>query len=231
MRLITGIASTTHVDLHGERIAKSALSQFAEQICSKFIPTLIEHDPNRQIGILLYGKVAQLEDGEFALYVVSGIFDCDKEEAQYKVGSPNIVWQQYTHYLSDIKPTGNPNLNKNVDSKHKIENNNSSVVDLLETHLDSTQIWNDGRVYKIKRFISSSKDLRIYVYKDHLPPHFHVISKQRAIDARFNLNTLEYINSKKGGIRESDIKKIQNFFELHPEILLKLKNEHTRMNL
>ena len=56
-------------------MAKVALDMFAGQICNKYIPTLIEHDPNKQIGVLLYGKVAQLEDEEFALYIVSGIFE------------------------------------------------------------------------------------------------------------------------------------------------------------
>lgn len=231
MKIITGIASTTHIDRHGERMAKSALDVFAEQICSKYIPTLIEHDPNRQIGVLLYGKVAQLDDSEFALYVVSGIFEDSQEKQQFKINAFNTVWQKYVCYLKDIKQTGNPKLNRNNDEQLRIQKINPGVAELLEIHLDSTKIWKDGRVYKIKLFIASSKDLQIHVYNDHSPPHFHVISKQRTINARFNLQTLEYINSKSGKIRESDIKKIQNFFEFYPNELSKLRSEHARMNL
>lgn len=48
-------------------MARSALETGARQIRKKYVPLLIEHDFNRQIGVLLNAKVAKLPDGEFAL--------------------------------------------------------------------------------------------------------------------------------------------------------------------
>jgi hypothetical protein len=231
MKIITAVASTTHIDRHNERMAKSALDCFAKGICEKFIPLLIEHDPNRQIGVMLYGKVAKLKDGEYALYVVLGEFENEQEKRIYKNGSQNTVWGKYTSYLADMKDsTKVTQINSSI-PKVINDNRKPSIADLLEIHLDSTQIWTDGSVYKIKRFIASTGDLQIHVYpKDHLPAHFHVLSKQRGINARFGINNLGYINTKAGKICEDDIKKIENFFMLHPELLEKLRKESTRMS-
>lgn len=226
MRIVTSIASTTHIDRHGERMSKEALDGFAKGICSRLIPVLIEHDPNRQIGVLFYGKVVRLDDGEYALYVVQGLFESEEEKQSYTIGALNKVWKEYTKYLSDF-------TDAQVSKKYaaKIAPKEANLAELLETHLDSTQIWTDGSVYKIKRFIASAGDLEIHVYpKDHLPAHFHVLSKQRDINARFNLENLDLINLKTGKIRESDVRKIKNFFELHPDELAKLRSEHKRMS-
>lgn len=231
MKITTAIASTTHLDRHDERMAKSALDSFTKGICKKFIPVLIEHDPNRQIGVLLYGKVVKLDDGEYALYVVLGEFENELEKQKYLNGSPNKVWGKYVSYLAGIKDSTNPSsVNSNTP---KIMDNykDPNIVGLLETHLDSTQIWTDGRIYKIKRFIASAGDLQIHVHpKDHFPAHFHVLSKQRGIDARFDLETLDLINTKVGKVREEDIKKIKNFFEIHTDALEKLRSEHQRLS-
>ncbi len=57
MKITIGIASTTHIDRHNERMAKSALDGMAVQIKERFIPQLIEHDLNQHIGVGLYGEV------------------------------------------------------------------------------------------------------------------------------------------------------------------------------
>jgi hypothetical protein len=226
-----GIASTTHIDRHNQRMAKSALDDMAKQIKEKLIPQLIEHDPSQQIGVILYGEVFQLKDGEYALGIVSGIFENAHEKENFKTGKLNTVWQDYQKYL-DIDE-----LLKMSEQNQQPHQNNSprkdlNIADLLETHLDSTQVLPDGTVYKIKRYIAATGDLRIEVYpKDHEhQPHFHVISKQRGINARFHIKTLALINMKQGKIKEGDIKKIQNFFSSNPTILEKLVNEHTRLN-
>jgi len=228
MIIITGIASTTHIDRHNERMAKSALDGMAKQIKERFIPHLIEHDPNQHIGIILYGEVFQLKDGEYALGIVSGLFENKEEE--FKTRQPNNVWQNYKKYLdiAELQKLKEQNhQSKEISSSLK----KSNIGDLLEAHLDSTQVLPDGTVYEIKRFIASTGDLRIEVYpKDHNPPHFHVISKQRNIDARFDIETLNLINTKRGSIKEKDVKKIQNFFRTNPDILEKLKKEHERLN-
>ncbi len=86
MIIITGIASTTHIDRHNERMAKSALDGMAKQIKERFIPHLIEHDPNQHIGVILYGEVFRLKDGEYALGIVSGTFEDEHERERYKTG-------------------------------------------------------------------------------------------------------------------------------------------------
>jgi hypothetical protein len=229
MKITIGIASTTHIDRHNERMAKSALDGMAEQIKERFIPQLIEHDLNQHIGVGLYGEVFQLKDGEYALGIVSGIFENEEERERYKTGQPNIVWQDYKKYL-DIDELLKMNEQNYQASQINPSSKNSNIADLLETHLDSTQVLPDGTVYKIKRFIAATGDLRIEVYpKDHNPQHFHVISKQRGIDARFDIETLNLINTKQGTIRENDVRKIQNFFKTCPKCLEKLRSEHTRL--
>ena len=231
MKIVTGIFSTTHIDRHDERMAKSALDGMAKQIKERFIPQLIEHDPNQHIGAILYGEVFQLKDGEYALGGVSGIFENEQEREKYKTGKSNDVWQDYKKYL-DIDEL--LKMNEQNHQTNQINNSpkQSNIADLLETHLDSTQILPDGTVYKIKRFIASTGDLRVEVYpKDHEhQPHFHVISKQRRINARFDIKTLDLISMKQGTIRGSDIKKIQNFFKINPTFLEKLKTEHEKLN-
>lgn len=228
MKIGIGIASTTHIDRHNERMAKSALDGMADQIKGKYIPQLVEHDWNRHVGVLLYGEVFQLKDGEYALGVVAGLFENEDEKNKFKSGQPNKVWQNYKHYLNTEELIGLSNRKEpDLVSQNRIPVN---VADLLETHLDSTQVLPDGRVYKIKRFIAATGDLRIEVYpKDHEPSHFHVISKQRGINARFDIHTLELVNMKEGKIKKDDIKKIQDFFRISPTLLNRLRNEHSRM--
>lgn len=226
MEIRIGIASTTHIDRHSERNAKSALDSGAEQINERLIPHLIEHDWNKHIGVILYGEVFQLDDGEYGLGIVLGIFEKEEERTKYATGNPNIYWSEYKKYL-DV------NRLKDLVQKNKIplfDSSDRNIADWLETHLDSTEVLPDGTVYKIKRFIAAIGDLRIEVYpKDHKhQPHFHVISKQRKINARFDIKTLELINTKNDEIRPKDIKKIQDFFKMNLEYLEKLKNEHNR---
>lgn len=228
MQINIGIASTTHLDRHNERMAKSALDGMAGQINEKYIPQLVEHDWNRHIGVLLYGEVFQLKDGEYALGVVTGLFENENEKNEFKSGQPNKVWQNYKQHL-DIKKL----IELSDQKKSNLVNQNRvpvNVADLLENHLDSTQVLPNGRVYKIKRFIAATGDLRIEVYpKDHEPSHFHVISKQRGINARFDIHSLELVDMKDGKIKKDDIKKIQDFFRTSPTLLNRLRNEHSRM--
>lgn len=227
MKIDLGIASTTHVDRHNERFSKSALDSMAEQINEKIIPQLIEHDWNQWVGVILYGEVFQLDDGEYALGVVSGIFEKEEEKTVYVIGEQNIFWSDYKKYLDISKLKALVGENRNFVSDNLAQN----VADLLETHLDSTEVLLDDTVYKIKRYIAAAGDLRIEVYpKDHEhQPHFHVISKQRGLNARFDIQTLEFINAKNGSIQPKDIKRIQTFFEANPEYLEKLRKEHDRL--
>jgi len=113
------------------------------------------------------------------------------------------------------------------------DNNMDELSEQLNLHFDRTRIWKDGRVYLIKELVATVNDLKIVVYRDHYPPHFHVLSKQRSIDARFSLDTLDYINEKgnKRKIKSDDIKKIKAFFEWRPDKLKLLRDRHARLNI
>jgi len=110
MILIRGIVSTSHVDLHNERIMKSALNCMQRDINKKLIPLLVEHDLRKQIGIFLSSKVFQLADEEFALGVVAGVFENKEEGKKFKVGSVN---RYYTKYM--------PILNEFISNYEKVE--------------------------------------------------------------------------------------------------------------
>jgi len=88
------------------------------------------------------------------------------------------------------------------------------------------EIWTDGSVYNIKALIARVGDLRIHVYRDHDPPHFHVVSVQRRINAKFSLETLEPMTAL---IATRDAKRVKHFFQQNPIALRKLREEHARM--
>jgi hypothetical protein len=105
-----------------------------------------------------------------------------------------------------------------------------NIAKVLEKYLDKTSIWKDGRVYITKAFIDKYKDLEFHIYpKDHFPPHFHVISKQRNIDARFHIESFELISEKRGKISNSDIKKVKSFFKMFKQAREKLNKEYKRL--
>ena len=60
-----------------------------------------------------------------------------------------------------------------------------------------------------KERIATINNLQLVIYSnDHNPPHFHVISRDRSIDAKFRINDGSYLS---GEISERDIKKVKTF--------------------
>jgi hypothetical protein len=228
MKINVAIASTTHLDCQYERMSKAALDAAAKRINDKYIPQLIDHDWNKHIGVVLYGEVFPLRDGEYALGIVTGEFENEHEKNEYKSDQHNKVWKYYKEKINteDLRSLIENNSHPPIDEANRPEN----IAGLLEIYLNSTKVLPDGRVYKIKHFIAAIGDLRIELYpKDHKPEHFHVTSKQRGIDARFDLYTIKLINLKKGKIKNDDVKKIQDFFMKSPGNLSLLISEHTRL--
>jgi hypothetical protein len=234
MKIITGILSTTHIDRQNERMTKEALDSTSLQIKSEYIPFLFNHDWNMQIGVILYGEVFRLNDGHYALGIVSGIFETQKEREEYENGKPNKAWKEHKKFLrinNLIKMVADNKNGINIGQTKRKDSRHNNLADLLEAYLDSTQLLPDGTVYKIKRFIASTGDLKIMIYpNDHCPAHFHVLSVQREINARFDINTLELINTKAGQIRGNDIVKIKDFFIKHPTLLEKLRKESLKFS-
>lgn len=231
MQTLGGIASTTHVDYHRQRMAKSLLDQFAEKIRAEYIPLLVNHDFSQQIGVNLAARVVELADGEYALLVVSGIFDDASEAAMFQVGAENTAYREYESVLDDIADSVPALLAMaSDDAPPEDVSQPQTIADQLELHLDSTEIAPDGSVYLIKRRIVSVGGLEIHVYpQDHEPPHFHVVSKQRKIDARFHIETLELISMKRGEIRQKETRQIQDFFQTHPDAWESLKTEYGKL--
>lgn len=225
MLISVAIPSTTHIDRHFERFTKSALDQMAEQCNSKYIPVLNDHDFKQRLGVNLCAVVKPLGDGNYALVAVCGIYESVDEYNQFADGAKNVSTDKYISLIENLDLT-NYNSKPDFFPKKKPE----TIADWLEIYLDSTSILPDGRVYKVKHFIASTGDLSIHVYpKDHNPPHFHVLSKQRRIDARFHISTLEHLSDKRGRISKKDIKKIQNFFAQNSHFLISLRSEYDRL--
>ncbi|MBU0682875.1 MAG: hypothetical protein KJ864_01100 [Candidatus Omnitrophica bacterium] len=99
MKIVTGIASTTHRDLHGDIMAKSALNGMANQINDHYIPLDINHQ-GTYIGVILVAKVKTLDDGEHGLYVVVGIFENKREYKKYPYKNKNNDYLSYIHLLN-----------------------------------------------------------------------------------------------------------------------------------
>lgn len=232
MELIVGIASTTHVDRHNERVSKSALESMSRQIREKYIPQLVNHDWDEYIGVVLYGEVFQLEDGEFALGVVCGIFEDESEKDSFLPEQKNTVWESCRELLDvDSLRLFSAERALELRTEPQFIRLRKTVANRLETYLDSTGVAPDGTVYTTKFLVTSLNDLKIEVYPhDHAPKHFHVTSKQRGIDARFSIDTLEPISTKHGTISPRDIRKIQDYFVKRPDELERLISEHTRLN-
>jgi hypothetical protein len=94
MYLLRGIASSTHVDTDGDQVSLGALYSMAEQINDHYILLDYEHQ-GIIIGVVLCAMVKQMEDGEWALRTVEGIFESEEDRQAYEFGAPNTVFQDY----------------------------------------------------------------------------------------------------------------------------------------
>ena len=216
MKTISAIASTTHVDRRGTRFAKTALDGMIKNIRDKYLPYTKHHDPNQLLGVVLYGEVFQLNDGEFALGVVAGEYENNADRKKYTVGTKNTEFDRYKAELDMDGLKLTQSINALVPDPIKpINQSKLSITELLALYLDYTRVNDAGQVYEIRQYVSKTDGLEIHVYpKDHQhQEHYHVISKQRSINARFNTKTHQLISTKSGRISQKNIKKIQAFFQ------------------
>jgi len=64
--------------------------------------------------------------------------------------------------------------------------------------------------YEFKEKVNVLGNLRILIFSnDHIPPHFHVISNDGKVDAKFKIENCELIEGK---ISASDLKRINAFY-------------------
>jgi hypothetical protein len=210
MKFNLGIASTTNIDCNNDKMTKGALDGMAEQVNSKLIPHLISHDFDKQVGVVLYGEVFQLDDGEYALGVVAGVYESEYDEDTFRKGLPNTFSSTYKRYF-DVEFLLELSRANDSPKEHQESLNNFALPDMLERYLNSTAFTPDGEIIETKELVASVGDLKIEVYpKDHYPPHFHVVSKSRGINARFDLHTLEVLSVKSGELRGKDTKKYKS---------------------
>lgn len=230
MEIQGGIASSTHVDSQGQRIAKQLLDEMSLRIRTVYIPLLVDHDFNRKIGVVLNARVIDLGDGEHALLVVTGIFDNDDEAINFPNEAENSVWQDFNPVMDEVEGTVREEYEIVVQPVRDDEPEELSLAERLELYLGTTEVMPDGTIYLVKRHFDSIGDLSIDVQTDHDPPHFHVSSKQRGFDVRFYLDTLEIYSNKRGSISGKDAKKIRDYFTNNPDEHEKLKKLHQSMN-
>jgi len=211
-------------------MTKETLEEKGNMINTIYLPLTDEnHDVQNPIGVLLYGEVFPLDDGEFALGFVAGVYEEAEDLKTYKLSARNTAGNMYKRHLNKDYLKEVVNLNKNTETSLK-KINVRVISSLMNLFLDSTDVSHGGQLRIQKKFVASTGDLTIEIYpKDHLPDHFHVISRQRKINARFDLDTLEHISNETGQIREKDIRKIQAFLKLHPTYIDVLRSECQRM--
>jgi hypothetical protein len=230
MEIQGGIASSTHVDSYGQRMTKELLDENYLRIQTVYVPLLVDHDFNRQIGVVLSSRVIDLGGGEYALLVATGVFDNDEEAAQFPNEARNSVSQDYGPLLDEIERAVREEYEEVGQSVPDSEPEGHDLAERVERYLGTTEVMPDGTVYLVKRHFDSLGDLSIDVYADHDPPHFHVISKQRNFDVRFHLDTLEIYSIKRGSISGKDARKIQDYFTNNPSEHAKLKTMFQSMN-
>lgn len=91
----------------------------------------------------------------------------------------------------------------------------------LATHLKFSNTATKERVETID-------DLQVIIYSnDHKPPHFHVKTNNRGIDAKFKIEDCELIS---GEISAKDLKKIRAFY-LGPKGKIVLSNIWNKRNI
>ena len=70
-------------------------------------------------------------------------------------------------------------------------------------------------------------NMKIAIYtNDHNPPHFHVYSNDRIIDAKFRIDNCELLG---GNISSTDLKKVRAFYK-HPKTVYIMEQMWNKRN-
>lgn len=90
-----------------------------------------------------------------------------------------------------------------------------ALTDILQIYLG----YDDSIIEKLlidpnlvkKELVAKIDDLKIIIYtNDHNPPHFHVKTKEKNIDAKFSIETGEYLS---GEIDSKNMKRVKAFYK------------------
>lgn len=84
------------------------------------------------------------------------------------------------------------------------------ILSYLEKYINQTVVNEGYPVYFIKERIATVRNMKLIIYSnDHYPPHFHVKSNDRSIDAKYTLNDCNFLS---GFIDSKDEKRIKAFY-------------------
>ncbi|WP_405606541.1 DUF4160 domain-containing protein [Polaribacter sp. Asnod1-A03] len=113
------------------------------------------------------------------------------------------------------------------------ENKSTFLINILEKYINKTVYHEEFGVYFIKELVSRIRNMKIEIYSnDHNPPHFHVKSSDKSINATFRLDNCNLL---KGEIDIKDRKRIEAFFNdpetkyLMKEMWNKSKDENRKL--
>lgn len=82
---------------------------------------------------------------------------------------------------------------------------------ILERYINQTVVHPEFGVYFIKELVIRIRKMKIEINpNDHNPPHFHVKSHDKSIDAVFRLDNCSFIQGRIGG---DDLRRIEEFYK------------------
>lgn len=93
------------------------------------------------------------------------------------------------------------------------------LTPILEYYIN-TSFESISKSSQIKERIATIRNMQFLIYSnDHNPPHFHVISKDKLIDAKFLISDCTKIS---GEINTKDLKRVNAFFsDIKTQIIMK----------
>ncbi|RYH67249.1 MAG: DUF4160 domain-containing protein [Alcaligenaceae bacterium] len=224
-----GIASTTHRDLHGQRMSRQSLDAAVEAIKANYIPYRYDHRVDiPPVGAIVSARTFDLPDGERALGVVVVFYTNFGSRVSFKAGHKNLNFDDYAHLVNIPELVLEHDLRVLELSKHT--NQAMLPVEALNAFMASHTILDDGSLFVTKHRVLTVYNYSIEVYpKDHRPAHFHVISKKKNSNARFRLDNFKQYQMKQGTMSNKECELITVFFKSNPEYAEMLRNEAVRL--
>jgi len=143
-----GIIATTHVDGHGEKLAKEALERLVLEINSgnTAIGVNVEHDGlTMPIGKVVNANLVQLEDGEFAVETLQEIFDIYSTE--------NEIFDD-VYYIAESKTDFRPFAERATDNVDNLtvaidpHNFNRNDLTVISDFLEKEEIYVEFEIKK-----------------------------------------------------------------------------------
>jgi hypothetical protein len=142
-RRIRGIASTTHIDRHGERLSKEALEDMAQNLSDQAKLIYWNHETTLPpIAMLTNEWVEKREDGEYQL-AFEGYFLSNEDIEflpQSNIEGLDITWEQVTEILNAIPPSPSGHIGISYDPRNFDPEEVTPIIEemneLVETHQD-----------------------------------------------------------------------------------------------